>query len=52
MLFIIIHSPNALLQSQQRLVNLCSVDLSLLILVDGVGPSLAASKIDKGYLPE
>ncbi len=48
----LVQSTNALLEGEQRLVDLCSIDLGLLILVDVVGPSLISCQVNEADLGE
>ena len=50
--FALIQGADALLQREQGLVDLCPVDLGLLVLVDMVSASLIAGEVDEGNLGE
>ena len=44
-----VECSDALFQGKERLVDLCTVEARLSILVDGVGSSFAASQIDEAH---
>lgn len=57
MILALIERADALLQSQQAFVDLSPVDLSLLVLLEGVGSPLATGQVDErelalGLLPQ
>lgn len=47
-----IESPDAFFQSEQGLVDLCSVHPRLFVLVDGISSSFTPSQIDETHLSE
>lgn len=49
-LFVKVQCANALLQSEERLVNLCTVQLGLLIGLHAIGTTLATCKVDEADL--
>lgn len=52
MSFVLVQSPDTLLEGEQRFINFRTVHPSLLILVIGICPSLITSQVNKRNLPE
>lgn len=50
MAFPLIQCSDALFESQKRLVDFCSIDLGLFVLVHVVSSPLVSCQVDKGYL--